>query len=80
MANSTAAVRTMNDRSCEHWTLEIFSYCHLLRLDCGFTARLKLIIVDKQVGKIAASIKSPLWLLQSLCYGPSHISFNYGKE
>jgi len=37
--------------------LEIFSYCHLLRLGCGFIARLKLIIVEKQVGKIVASIK-----------------------
>ena len=79
MANSIAAVRTMNDRNREQWTLEIFNYCHLLRLDCGFTARLKLIIVDKQVGKIAASIKSRLWLLQSLCYRQSYISFNYGK-
>jgi len=39
-----------------------------------------LIIVDKKVGKIAASTKSFLWLLQSLCYGQLYISFNYGKE
>lgn len=49
-------------------------------LDCGFTARLKLIIVDKQVGKIAASIKCLLWVLQSLCYEHSHIRFNYEEK
>ena len=80
MANSTAAVRAVNDRNRELWTLEMFNYCHFLRLDWGFTARLKLIIVDKQVGKIAASVKYLLWLLQSLCYGQSYISFNYGLE
>ena len=42
----------MNDRNREKWTLEIFNYCHLLRLDCGFIARLKLIIVDKNLEKL----------------------------
>jgi hypothetical protein len=68
MANSIAAMRIMNDRKCVQWTLEICNYCRLLPLHCGFTARLKLIIVDKQVGKIAASIKSLLWFVQFLCH------------